>query len=302
MTPLKHEDLNMSVTASMVKELRERTGSGMMECKKALVASNGDIEVAIEEMRKSGAAKAAKKSGRIAAEGVVKILASDDNKKITMVEVNSETDFAAKDTVFLAFTDKIVAQAASLGTESVEELMASEIDGESVETIRTALVAKIGENIQVRRITQLSASEGVFGHYVHGVKIGVVVNVCSDNVDLAKDIAMHIAAVNPDYIAEKDVPSDVVEKEKEILIAQVADSGKPPEIVEKMIGGRIRKFLAGITLYGQPFVKNPDMTVEKLLKSEGAEVIAFQRMEVGEGIEKKEDNFAEEVMAQARGK
>ncbi len=291
----------MSVTASMVKELRERTGAGMMECKKALVASNGDVEVAIEEMRKSGAAKAAKKSGRVAAEGVVKIVISDDGKKATIIEINSETDFAAKDAQFLAFADKIAAHAASLGTDDVEQLLASEIDGETVETVRTALVAKIGENIQIRRISQLTADQGVFGHYIHGVKIGVVVNVSTDNTDLAKDLAMHIAAVSPEYIAEKDVPSDVVAKEKEILIAQVADSGKPPEIIEKMIGGRLRKFLAGITLYGQPFVKNPDMSVEKLLKSEGADVVSYARMEVGEGIEKKEDNFAEEVMAQARG-
>ncbi len=291
----------MSVTAAMVKELRERTGAGMMECKKALVASNADIEVAIEEMRKSGAAKAAKKSGRVAAEGVVKIATSADGKNVTMVEINSETDFAAKDATFLEFTDKVVAKAAELGSDSVDELMASEIDGESVETIRTALIAKIGENIQVRRITQLSAEQGVFGHYIHGVKIGVVVNVSTENADLAKDLAMHVAAVSPEFIAEKDVPAEYVAKEKEILIAQVADSGKPPEIVEKMIGGRLRKFLAGITLYGQPFVKNPDMTVEKLLKSENADVLTFHRMEVGEGIEKKEDNFAEEVMAQARG-
>jgi elongation factor Ts len=291
----------MSVTAALVKELRERTGAGMMECKKALVAANADIEVAIEEMRKSGAAKAAKKSGRIAAEGVVRILVSDDGKKATMLEVNSETDFAAKDEGFLAFTDKVLATAAALGNESVEELMAAEYEGESIETIRTALIAKIGENIQVRRVRQLVAEKGVFGHYIHGVKIGVVVNVTTDNTDLAKDLSMHIAAVNPEFISEKDVLDEVVAKEKEILIAQVADSGKPPEIVEKMIGGRLRKFLAGITLYGQPFVKNPDMTVEKLLKSESADVATFERMEVGEGIEKKVDNFAEEVMAQARG-
>jgi elongation factor Ts len=291
----------MSVTAAMVKELRERTGAGMMECKKALVASNADIEVAIEEMRKSGAAKAAKKSGRVAAEGVVKILTSDDGKNVTIVEINSETDFAAKDEGFLAFSDTVTKAAQNLGSESVEDLMVSEIDGSSVEAIRTALIAKIGENIQVRRIKQLTAEQGVFGHYIHGVKIGVVVNVSTDNAELAKDIAMHVAAVNPEFIAEKDVPADYVAKEKEILIAQVADSGKPPEIVEKMIGGRLRKFLAGVTLYGQPFVKNPDMTVEKLLKSENAEVITFERMEVGDGIEKKEDNFAEEVMAQVRG-
>jgi len=291
----------MSVTAAMVKELRERTGAGMMECKNALVAANADIEVAIEEMRKSGAAKAAKKSGRIAAEGVVKIVSSTDGKKVVMVEVNSETDFVAKDAGFLAFTDIVAANALKLGTENVEDLMNTDVNGETLENTRTALIAKIGENIQVRRVKQLVAKKGVFGDYIHGVKIGVVVNVSTDNAELAKDISMHIAASNPEFISQKDVPADVVAKEKEILMAQVEESGKPAEIVEKMIGGRLNKFLAGITLYGQPFVKNPDMTVEKLLKSEGAEVLTFERMEVGEGIEKKEDNFAEEVMAQARG-
>lgn len=291
----------MSITASMVKELRERTGAGMMECKKALVAANGEIEVAIEEMRKSGAAKAAKKSGRIAAEGIVKIVSSSCGKNVSLIEVNCETDFVAKDENFLAFTDKVANKALELGGESVDDLLAAEIDGESVETVRTALVSKIGENVQIRRIKQLNAENGVFGHYLHGAKIGVVVNVSNDNPELAKDIAMHIAAVKPDYISEKDVPADVVAKEKDILVAQVADSGKPADIVEKMVGGRLRKFLAEITLYGQPFVKNPDMTVEKLLKSENADVVSFERMEVGEGIEKKVDNFAEEVMAQARG-
>ena len=291
----------MGVTAAMVKELRERTGAGMMECKKALVAANADIELAIEEMRKSGAAKAAKKSGRIAAEGVVKIVSADGGKKVTIVEINSETDFVAKDDGFLAFADTIASQASELGTENVEDLMTSEINGETLENIRTTLISKIGENIQVRRIKQMTAEDGVFGHYIHGVKIGVIVNVSTDDADLAKDIAMHVAAVNPEFVSEKDVPAEVVAKEKDILIAQVVDSGKPPEIVEKMIGGRLRKFLAGITLYGQPFVKNPDMTVEKLLKSKNAEVITYVRMEVGEGIEKKEDNFAEEVMAQVRG-
>ena len=291
----------MKISAALVKELRERTGAGMMECKKALVASGADIEVAIEEMRKSGAAKAAKKSGRVAAEGVVKIVSSEDGKSVVMVEINSETDFVAKDDSFLAFSDVVAAKALELGTESVGDLMASDINGETLEAARTTLISKIGENIQVRRINQLTAEQGVFGHYIHGVKIGVVVNVNTDNTDLAKDIAMHIAAVNPEFISEKDVPAEYIAKEKEILIAQVEDSGKPPEIVEKMIGGRLRKFLASITLYGQPFVKNPDMTVEKLLKSENAEVVSYNRVEVGEGIEKKEDNFAEEVMAQVRG-
>lgn len=291
----------MSITASMVKELRERTGAGMMECKKALVASNGDIDVAIEEMRKSGAAKAAKKSGRIAAEGVVKIVSSTCGQNVAMVEINCETDFVAKDENFLAFTDKVAAKALELGSENVDELLVADIDGGSVDAVRATLIAKIGENVQVRRIKQLKASEGVFGHYLHGSRIGVVVNVSTDNSELAKDIAMHVAAVKPDFVSEKDVPADVIAKEKEILVAQVAESGKPAEIIEKMVSGRLRKFLGEITLYGQPFVKNPDMSVEKLLKSENASVVSYERMEVGEGIEKKVDNFAEEVMAQARG-
>ncbi len=291
----------MSITAAMVKELREITGAGMMECKKALVETDGNIEVAIENMRKSGAAKAAKKSGRVAADGIVKIAASADNKTAVMVEINCETDFVAKDENFLGFTDTVVQAALDNKADSVEAIAAIEVDGKTIEEARADLVAKIGENIQVRRVQVISATDGEVGVYSHGKNIGVVVSATGASQELIKDLAMHVAAVNPEFVAEADVPQDVLEKEKEILIAQAADSGKPAEIIEKMVGGRIRKYLAEITLKGQNFVKDPDTTVEKLLNSNNADVVEFVRFEVGEGIEKKEDNFVEEVMAQARG-
>lgn len=291
----------MSITAAMVKELREITGAGMMECKKALVETDGNIEVAVENLRKSGAAKAAKKSGRVAADGIVKIATSDDKKQAILVEVNCETDFVAKDQNFLDFADLVVNTALNNDVDSTEALSALTVDGKSIEQIRTDLVAKIGENVQLRRMQKVQAGNGTVGHYSHGKNIGVVVAAEGADEDLIKDLAMHIAAANPDYIAEGNVPQQVLEKEKEILTAQAQDSGKPAEIIEKMVGGRIRKYLAEITLLGQDFVKNPDTTVEKLLKSKGANVVEFVRFEVGEGIEKKEDNFVEEVMAQARG-
>ncbi|MCX7554805.1 translation elongation factor Ts [Marinicella sp. S1101] len=291
----------MSITAAMVKELREITGAGMMECKKALVETDGNIEVAIENMRKSGAAKAAKKSGRVAADGIVKVAASADNKTAVLVEVNCETDFVAKDENFLGFTDAVVNAALDAKATDVETVMAVEIDGKSLEQLRTDLVAKIGENIQVRRVQLVECADGAVGHYSHGKNIGVVVATTGGDEELIKDLAMHIAAANPEYISEAQVPAAQLEKEKEILVAQAQDSGKPAEIIEKMVGGRIRKYLAEITLVGQPFVKDPDMTVEKLLNSKNANVVEFVRFEVGEGIEKKVDNFVEEVMAQARG-
>ncbi len=291
----------MSITASMVKELREITGAGMMECKKALVETNGNIEVAIENMRKSGAAKAAKKSGRVAADGIIKVAASADNKTAVLVEVNCETDFVAKDENFLAFTDSVVTSALENKANSVESLMTAEVNGKTLELLRTELVAKIGENIQVRRVQLIESPEGTVGFYSHGKNIGVVVAATGADDALIKDLAMHIAAANPEYVSEEQVPAAQLEKEKEILVAQAQDSGKPAEIIEKMVGGRIRKYLAEITLKGQPFVKDPDMTVEKLLSAKNADVVEFVRFEVGEGIEKKEDNFVEEVMAQARG-
>ena len=291
----------MSITAAMVKELREITGAGMMECKKALVETDGNIEVAIENMRKSGAAKAAKKSGRVAADGIVKIAATADNKTAVMVEINCETDFVAKDENFLGFTDMVVQAALDNKTDSVESISAVVVDGKSIEDTRADLVSKIGENVQIRRAQVINAADGEVGVYSHGKNIGVVVSATGASQELIKDLAMHVAAVNPDFVSEADVPQDVLEKEKEILVAQAADSGKPAEIIEKMVGGRIRKYLAEITLKGQNFVKDPDTTVEKLLNSNNADVVEFVRFEVGEGIEKKEDNFVEEVMAQARG-
>ncbi|MGJ8663201.1 MAG: translation elongation factor Ts [Marinicella sp.] len=291
----------MSITASMDKELREITGAGMMECKKALVETNGNIEVAIENMRKSGAAKAAKKSGRVAADGIIKVAASADSKTAVLVEINCETDFVAKDENFLSFTDQVVEAALAHKATEVDAVMAAEVDGKALELLRTELVAKIGENVQVRRVKLVENTAGSVGFYSHGKNIGVVVSATNADDDLIKDIAMHVAAANPEYVSEEQVPAAQLEKEKEILIAQAQDSGKPAEIIEKMVGGRIRKYLAEITLKGQPFVKDPDVTVEKLLNAKNADVVEFVRFEVGEGIEKKVDNFVEEVMAQARG-
>ncbi len=288
----------MAITAAMVKELRERTGAGMMDCKKALTEANGDMEAAIEAMRKSGAAKAVKKAGRIAAEGVVMMAIADDDKTAAIVEVNSETDFVAKDENFLDFANAVVNTVLSSGVTDVAELAnTATASGETVEAAREALVAKIGENIQVRR-AEVIKTEGLLGSYQHGSRIGVVTELQGGDEALGKDISMHIAASRPVCVDESGVPADMLEKEKEIFTAQALESGKPPEIVEKMIGGRIKKFLKEITLLGQPFVKDPDQTIEKLLKANNAAVVRFVRFEVGEGIEKKKEDFAEEVKAQ----
>jgi elongation factor Ts len=290
----------MAVTASMVKELRERTGAGMMECKKALVETNGDLDAAMEFLRKSGLAQADKKASRIAADGQVILASNDDNTEAVLVEVNSETDFVAKDENFLAFAKAVANNAlASQGTD-VEALMETDSNGASLEVARQALISKIGENIQVRRITRMT-SDGNIGAYVHGGRIGVLVELDGGDNELARDIAMHVAALNPEYLDEDAVPADVLEKEKQFLISQAADSGKPAEIIEKMVSGRMRKHLAGITLLGQPFVKDGDVTVGKLLGQNNASIRGFTRVEVGEGIEKKVDNFAEEVMQQVKG-
>ncbi len=282
-----------AISASMVKELRERTGLGMMECKKALVEADGDLELAIENLRKSSGMKAAKKAGRVAADGVVRVAVNGGQG--TLLEVNSETDFVARDDNFSAFADQVIAKAESTDSTDVAALM----DGD-LESARSALVQKIGENITVRRIAKISAS--VVGAYVHSnEKIGVMIGLEGGSVELAKDIAMHVAAVNPTVVNPDDVDLAVIEKEKEIFAAQAENSGKPAEIIEKMIGGRIRKFLAEISLVEQPFVKNPDQTVGQLAKSAGATVTGMVRFEVGEGIEREEVDFAEEVMAQARG-
>ncbi|AGA33632.1 Translation elongation factor Ts [Thioalkalivibrio nitratireducens DSM 14787] len=288
----------MQISAALVKELRERTGAGMMECKKALTETQGDIEGAIELMRKSGQAKADKKAGRVAAEGRIEIAVQGSDAVI--IEVNSETDFVAKDDSFRQFAAACAQAALASAASDVASLMAVEVDGQSLEARRAALIAKIGENIQVRRFERVH-SAGPLGAYLHGNRIGVLVSLSGGDEELAKDVAMHIAASRPVCVDADQVPAETVEKEREIFRAQALDSGKPADIVEKMVDGRIRKFLGEITLVGQPFVKNPDQTVGQLLKDRGATATGFVRYEVGEGIEKKVENFAEEVMAQARG-
>ena len=289
----------MSITASMVKELRERTGAGMMECKKALVEADGDADLAAENLRKAGAAKADKKAGRVAADGRV-VVAHEGNKAV-IVEVNSETDFVAKDENFVAFADNVAAAALASGTTDVEALANETLtEGQTVEAARTELIQKVGENIGVRRIESV-ASDGVVAHYTHGARIGAVVALDGGDAELARDVAMHVAASNPMCIDESGVPAETLENERRILTEQAQDSGKPAEIVEKMVAGRVNKFLKEITLLGQPFVKDPDVTVGKLLAGSNATVSAFVRFEVGEGIEKKQDNFVEEVMAQVKG-
>jgi elongation factor Ts len=290
----------MAVTAAMVKELRERTGAGMMECKKALVETGGDMDGAIEFLRKSGLAQADKKASRVAAEGKIALAVSDDGHEAVMVEVNCETDFVAKDDSFMAFAEAVARNALAASPADVDALMQTPIDGATVEEARQALVSKIGENIQVRRFVR-SSSEGALGAYVHGGRIGVLVDLSGGDEELARDLAMHVAAMNPEFVSADDVPADVMAREKDILIAQAEGSGKPPEIVEKMVEGRLRKHLSGITLLGQAFVKDGDLTVEKLLKQSGAHVNGFSRLAVGEGIEKKQENFADEVMQQVAG-
>ena len=290
----------MAVTASMVKELRERTGAGMMECKKALVETNGDLEAALDHLRKSGLAQADKKASRIAADGQVILAANADNSEAVMVEINCETDFVAKDENFLAFATAVANNALAGDSTDVDALMTTDFNGASLEVARQALVSKIGENVQVRRVFRLNSSDNI-GAYVHGGRIGVLVELEGGNDEVARDVAMHVAALNPAYIDMDDVPAEVLEKEKQCLIAQAADSGKPAEIIEKMVSGRMRKHLAAITLLGQDFVKDGDVTVAKLLEQHGAQVKGFTRLAVGEGIEKKEENFADEVMQQVKG-
>ncbi len=291
----------MAITATMVKELRERTGAGMMECKKILTETNGDMEAAIDMMRKSGAAKADKKAGRVAADGRVVITISEDKKEASIVEINCETDFVAKDENFINFSNAVGARVLADKPADIAALSALPLEsGETVEEVRANLVAKIGENMQVRRFEILSPDAGEVYGYSHGVRIGVIVAMTGADEDLGKDVAMHIAASRPMCVSEADVPAETLAKEKEILIAQAEGSGKPMEIIEKMVEGRMRKYLAEITLVGQPFVKDPDQTVGQLVKSAGAEIISFVRYEVGEGIEKKQEDFAAEVMAQVK--
>ena len=290
----------MAVTATMVKELRERTGAGMMECKKALVESGGDMDAAVEFLRKSGLAQADKKAARVAAEGKIVLAGKDDDSEAVLVEVNCETDFVAKDDNFTAFAEAVAANALNLGGTDVDTLLNTSANGTTLEEARQALVAKIGENIQVRRIVR-TATDGTLGSYVHGGRIGVTVSLEGGDADLARDLAMHIAALNPEFISTGDIPQAYLDKEKEILVAQAADSGKPPEIIEKMVSGRLQKLLSEKTLLGQLFVKDGDVSVGELLKQHQARVQDFNRIEVGEGIEKKQDNFADEVMQQVSG-
>ena len=272
-----------------------------MDCKKALSETDGDMEAAIDLMRTSGAAKAAKKSGRVAAEGLVNVSISDDGKTATILEVNSETDFVAKGDAFIDYVNTLGALALKTEPADIDEFMTQSLDnGDSLEKSREDIVAKIGENITIRRV-QTIKTDGVIGAYKHGDKIAVVTTLEGGDEALAKDVAMHIAASKPECIAEEDVSDEILEREKAIFVEQARESGKPEEIIEKMIVGRMKKFVGEITLHGQAFVKDPDTTVGKLLSSNNAKVNSFVRFEVGEGIEKKEENFADEVMAQING-
>lgn len=290
----------MTVTAGMVKELRERTGAGMMECKKALVEADGDLDLAAENMRKAGLAKADKKAGRVAAEGAVQVAVADDQKRAAIVEINSETDFVAGSEDFRRFASRVADIALNETPADLDALLATDFDDGSVEEARRALIAKVGENISVRRFAVVESDDRI-GSYVHGSRIGVLVAMRGADADLAKDIAMHIAASKPQHVSGDDIPADVLAKEKEILSEQAKTEGKPENIIEKMVVGRLQKFIGEITLLGQPFIKDPDMSVERLLEGKSAEVASFIRFEVGEGIEKKADDFVAEVMAQVRG-
>jgi elongation factor Ts len=288
----------MSVTAEAVRQLRERTGAGMMECKKALVTTAGDLDAAAELMRKQGLAKADKKAARVAAEGVIVVERSTDGRAAAMVELNCETDFVAREQDFRNFAADLARLTLAGRLVDVQALLAAElVAGESVDERRRALVAKIGENISVRRTVVLETS-GVLGAYVHGTRIGALIALEGGSAALAHDLAMHVAASNPRYISAAQVPPEVVAKEREILAEQASKEGKSPEIIAKMIEGRLRKSLNEIVLLGQPFVKDPEQTVEKLLKGAGATVLRIERFEVGAGIEKKQSDFVAEVMAQ----
>ncbi len=287
----------MEITASLVKELRERTGAGMMECKKALSETGGNIDAAAESLRKSGLAKADKKAGRVAAEG--RIAMAQDGHRAVLVEINSETDFVAKDANFIGFTEAVAT--AALAVDDVEALKSQKIDGgNSVEEARAELIAKVGENVQVRRMVRVESGNNVAA-YVHGGRIGVLVELNGGDADLARGLAMHVAAMNPPYNKAADVPADFVAKEKEIELAKMSDKdrAKPAEILEKIIGGKIAKIVNEVTLYGQPYVLDTNQNVEAVLKAAGADVVGFQRLAVGEGIEKVVEDYAAEVMKQA---
>lgn len=293
---------NTQINAAIVKDLRERTGAGMMECKKYLTQTNGDIELAIIEMRKAGQGKADKKSDRIAAEGIIVIARTTDAKHAVMIEINSETDFSARDGNFSAFAKSVAETAIHSGVTDIDVLSNTPMVGSSltVEVERQQLVAKIGENIKIRRMCRLDCEQGIVGFYTHSSRIGVLVAMENAPDALAKDIAMHIAATRPMVVNRSEVPAKSIETEREIFTAQASESGKPQEIIAKMIEGRITKYLDEVSLEGQPFVKDPNTKVGQLLKEKGAKIVSFTCYEVGEGIEKKEDNFVEEVMAQVR--
>lgn len=291
----------MTITAVAVKELRTRTGAGMMDCKKALTETSGDMEAAIDLMRTSGAAKAAKKSGRIAAEGLVKVNISDDGSTAIILEVNSETDFVTKGAVFIDFVDTLGALALKTKPTNIDEFLQQTLDnGDSLEKAREEIVARVGENISIRRVQTINTN-GIIGAYKHGERIAVLTVLEGGDEALAKDVAMHIAASKPECTTEAELANDLLEREKAIFVEQAQESGKPDNIIEKMVIGRMKKFVNEVTLYGQPFVKNPDITVGELAKENNAKVISFVRFEVGEGIEKAEENFADEVMAQVQG-
>ncbi|MHC8440942.1 MAG: translation elongation factor Ts [Candidatus Eutrophobiaceae bacterium] len=297
----------MQISPEQIRELRGRTGAGIMDCKKALQESNGDLELAIEHMRKSGMAQAERKSGRAAAEGRILIREGDGSSLV--MEINSETDFVARDENFRTFSEQAADAAMTSGAEDVDALLAEKVDGQSVEELRQVLVSRIGENIVIRRFQRILTANLISSGYLHGDRIGVVVTLKGGSTDLAKDIAMHIAASNPMALSEEDLPDGILEKERDICREQQHETDrqsgkpKPPDIVEKIITGKVRKFMEENTLLGQKFVKDPDgkLRVGQLLRKEGAEVVAFLRYGLGEGLEKRSDNFTAEVMAQARG-
>lgn len=289
------------ITAALVKELRERTGAGMMDCKKALTAVEGDMDKAIDFLREKGLSAAAKKASRVAAEGVVASYVSEDGKVGVIVEINCETDFVAKTDNFKALVNAIAAHIAATNPADMDALMASEIEGKTVSALVTESIAKIGENISVRRFARYEVPEGVVAAYIHGGgKIGVLVNMQGGSAELGKDVAMHIAAANPSYLNREQVPASELEHEKEVLSEQARNEGKPEKIIEKMVIGRIQKFYKEVCLLDQEFVKDPDQTIAKLLKANNAEVAEFARFQLGEGIEKKQEDFAAEVMSQIK--
>jgi len=288
----------MEIKPALVKELRERTGAGMMECKKALVETNGDLDLAAEHLRKAGAAKADKKSARVAAEGRIAIRSDESAGRHVVLEVNSETDFVAKDDNFRAFVDRLADIVLRQRPASVDALMQTSVDGKTVEALRLELVTKVGENISVRRFDVIE-SRGVVGTYLHGTRIGVLVDLEGGNAELARDLAMQVASLAPRYVANEDVPKELLDKEREIILAQTAEEKKPPEIIAKMVEGKLRKLVDEMTLTGQVFVKDDKKRVRDLLAAAKAKVKGFRRYEVGEGIEKKTTDFRAEVMAQA---